>query len=213
MGQRIVIIGNSSSARECYWAVRDMLGDAFLFKGFLAFEGFAGQLRELAEYELGPDENFTPEPDDMFIIGIGKPTLRHKAYVKWKEKGARFLNLIHPLSCIPPATQLGEANIITQACYFSCNVTIGNANYFNGNVVLGHDVTIGEANFFGAFSLVMGDARIGSQNSFGVRSTVLPSATIGDNNTIAPGAFIYKGCRDGRLMAGNPALDITGECI
>lgn len=206
MTQRIVIIGNSSSARECYWAARDMLGDVFHFKGFLAFEGFAGKLRELAEYELGTDESFTPAPGDTFIIGIGKPALRHKAYAKWKARGARFLNLIHPWSYIPPITQLGEANIIAQACHFSCNVTIGNANYFNGNVVLGHDVHIGEANFFGAFSLVLGDARIGSQNAFGVRSTVLPSATIGEGNTIAPGAFIYKGCGDGCLMAGNPAL-------
>jgi len=41
----------------------------------------------------------------------------------------------------------------------------------------------------------------------------LSGAKIGNDNTIAPGAFVYKGCRDNRLLAGNPALDITGEHI
>jgi acetyltransferase-like isoleucine patch superfamily enzyme len=41
----------------------------------------------------------------------------------------------------------------------------------------------------------------------------LAKAKIGNNNVIAPGAFVYKGCRDGCLMAGNPALDVSGERI
>ncbi|CAK7027855.1 MAG: hypothetical protein DELT_02652 [Desulfovibrio sp.] len=209
MGRQVVIIGNSGAARECYWNARDVLGDAFSFRGFLSFEGFSGKLKELANLEMGYDDSYTPGPEDDFIIGIGNPALRAKAYAKWKERGARFLTLIHPFSFIPPDTIMGEANIITCACHFSCNVAIGNANYFNGNVVLGHDVSVGDANFFGAFSLVMGGVEVGSRNAFGVRSAALPSAKMGDDNTVAPGAFVYKGCGNGRLMAGNPALDVS----
>lgn len=208
MGRQVVIIGNSGAARECYWSTRDVLGDAFSFRGFLSFEGFPSKLKELAGLEIGDDDGYTPGPDDEFVIGIGKPALRAKAYAKWKERGARFLTLIHPFSFIPPNTVMGDANIITCACHFSCNVTLGNANYCNGNVVLGHDVRVGDANFFGAFSLVMGGAEIGSRNAFGIRSAVLPEGRIGDDNTVAPGAFVYKGCGNGCLMAGNPALNV-----
>lgn len=210
MARQVVIIGNSGAARECYWNARAMLGDCFSFRGFLAFEGFSGQLKELSALEVGHDDSYTPASTDEFVIGIGNPALRAKAYAKWKERGAHFLNLVHPFSFIPPDTVMGEANIITCACHFSCNVTIGNANYFNGNVVLGHDVCVGDANFFGPFSLAMGGVTIGSRNAFGIRSAVLPEATIGDENTLAPGAFVYKGCGTGRLMAGNPALDMRG---
>jgi Acyl-[acyl carrier protein]--UDP-N-acetylglucosamine O-acyltransferase len=211
MPRQVVIIGNSGAARECYWNARDMMGDAFRFKGFLAFEGFSGNLKELSGLEIGDDDGYSPAADDEFIIGIGKPALRATAYAKWKERGARFLTLIHPFSFIPPDTVMGEGNIITCACHFSRNVTLGNANYCNGNVVMGHDVRVGDANFFGAFSLIMGEVAIGSQNGFGIRAAVLPGATIGDGNTIAPGAYVYKGCGSGRLLAGNPALDVRGE--
>ena len=211
MAQNLIIIGNSGAARECYWSARDMLGDAFNFRGFLSFEGFPGQLKGLSPLEIGNDDGYSPRPDDVFVIGIGKPELRAKAYGKWKARGARFLTLIHPFSFIPPDTAMGDANIITCACHFSCDVTIGNANYFNGNVVLGHDARVGDANFFGAFTLIMGQTEIGSRNAFGIRSAVLPGAKMGNDNTVAPGAFIYKGCGNNRLMAGNPALDIQGE--
>jgi carbonic anhydrase/acetyltransferase-like protein (isoleucine patch superfamily) len=58
--------------------------------------------------------------------------------------------------------------------------------------------------------MIMGGAVIGSQNSFGVQAVVLDKAKVGDGNTVAPGAFVYKGCGDGRLMAGNPAVDLRG---
>jgi sugar O-acyltransferase (sialic acid O-acetyltransferase NeuD family) len=208
MARRLVIIGNSGSARECYWTARDMLGDAFSFRGFLSFEGFSGDLKELAGLEIGNDDGYRPGPGDEFVIGIGKPALRAKAYAKWKERGARFISLIHPGSFMPREISMGEGNIIGRACFFSCNVTLGNANYCNGGVAIGHDVCVGDANLFGPSSMIMGGALIGSQNSFGVRAVVLDRAKVGDGNTVAPGAFVYKGCGNGRLMAGNPALDV-----
>jgi acetyltransferase-like isoleucine patch superfamily enzyme len=205
----VLILGNSSAARECYWLARETWGDAFRFKGFLAFEGFRGELRELAGLELGSDENFTPEPEDALIIGIGSPALRLKAFQKWKTKGARFLTLLHPSVILTGEVTLGEANIFSRDSVVSCNAALGSANYLNGGVVIGHDARIGDGNFWGPLSLVLGEARIGSGNSFGACSVVLEHARIGDGNTIAPGAFIYKGCGNGRLMAGNPALDMN----
>jgi len=208
MEQNLVIIGNSSAARECYWLAHVILGDALRFKGFLAFENCKGNLGKLANLELGNDDDYACAPDDVFVLGIGSPDLRLKAFAKWKERGARFINLIHPITHIPDDTEMGEANIVTHGCHFSCDVRLGNANYLNGSVVLGHDVVVGDGNFFGLFSIVLGKAVIGSGNSFGVHSSVLAKAKIGNNNIIAPGAFIYKGCRDGCLMAGNPAMNI-----
>jgi acetyltransferase-like isoleucine patch superfamily enzyme len=208
MAQHLVIIGNSGSARECYWSARDTLGDAFSFRGFLSFEGFPGTLKELSGLEIGNDDSYRLRTGEALVIGIGSPELRAKAYAKWKTRGARFINLVHPGCFMPHEINLGEGNIVGRACFFSCNVTAGNANYFNGGVAVGHDVCVGDANLFGPSSMIMGGARIGSQNSFGVRAVVLDRAKVDDGNTVAPGTFVYKGCGNGRLMAGNPALDI-----
>jgi NDP-sugar pyrophosphorylase family protein len=205
-----VILGNAGAARECFWLLRDVMKerDDVFFKGFLAFEGYAGKLRELADLALGPDDAYIFAPDDVFIIGIGLPALRLKAFHKWKDRGARFMNLTHPTVRRVAEADAGEGNVLAHNCHISCNVTLGNANYLNGSVVVGHDSRIGDGNFFGPFAVVLGDAAIGSGNSFGVHSVVLAGARIGNGNTIAPGAYVYKGCGDNRVLAGNPALNV-----
>lgn len=210
VSKNLVIIGNSGAARECYWLARDCVkaGQDMVFKGFLAFEGHVGNLAELSSFLLGNDDAYISEPDDVFAIGIGQPALRCKAYAKWKKKGAEFINLIHPTVPIIGDVRLGEGNIIACASYISCNSTLGNANYLNGSVVVGHDVIIGDCNFFGTFSLILGGARVGDRNSFAIHSAAMPGAHVGNDNTILPATYIYKGCRDGKVMAGNPAVNI-----
>ncbi|MDR0827316.1 MAG: transferase [Desulfovibrio sp.] len=210
MKDRVIIIGNAGAARECYWMLREILPkrEDLVFGGFLAFEGFAGNLSDLAHFSLGSDDDYLSSPQDVFIIGIGLPALRLNAYHKWKERGGRFINLVHPTVIIRENAVVGEGNIFTKDTFVSCDVKIGHANYLNGTVIVGHDARIGDGNFFGTFSIILADACIGSGNSLGVHATVLPKAKIGDDNIIAPGAYVYKGCGDNCVMAGNPALKI-----
>lgn len=209
----VVMIGNSGAGRECYWLLQDVMkaDSAVSFKGFLSFEGFAGDLKELSAHALGSDDAYSIQPNDVFVIAIGDPHLRLKAYAKWKARGAQFFTLIHPSATINETAAVGEANIFTRDCYISCNVSIGNANFFNGQVSVGHDCSIGDANFFGPYSLLLSNNRIASCNLLGARSVLLPGAKIGNGNTLAAGAYVYKGCRDNCVMAGNPAQDMSGE--
>ncbi|GHU19191.1 hypothetical protein FACS189475_05970 [Betaproteobacteria bacterium] len=211
MTRNVVIIGNSGAARECYWLLREVMKNQedLVFKGFLAFERFEGNLSKLSGFSLGSDDDYSPEPGDVFIIGIGQPSLRLKVFHKWKAKGASFMTLMHPnVVLVGDDVLLGEGNILAAGCYLSCDVLLGNANYLNGSVVIGHDVQMGDGNFFGPFSIVLGNTRIGSGNNFGTHSVILPEARIGSNNTIVPGAYVYKGCGDNRTMSGNPAQDL-----
>jgi acetyltransferase-like isoleucine patch superfamily enzyme len=206
----VVIIGNAGAARECYWLLRDVMQEQknLSFKGFLAFEGHNGDLRELRGMELGFDDQYAPGNDDVFLIGIGMPALRLKAFHKWKEKGVRFMNLVHPSVRLVGEVALGEANILAHHCHISCNASLVDANYLNGSVVVGHDTRIGSGNFFAPFCMALGDVSIGDGNAFGLHSAALAGAKIGHNNRIAPGAYVYKGCGDNRVLAGNPALDM-----
>lgn len=210
--RQVVIIGNSGAARECYWLLEQVRQkeDDLAFKGFLSFEGFPHQLHELAQLEMGVDEDYAYSPEDVFVLGLGAPPLRARAYAKWKERGARFINLIHPDVFIPPSSRLGEANVIAWSNFISCNVTLGNVNYLNTNVTLGHDVVLGDANFIGSFSIVQGHARLGSRNRLASQSVILASVEIGDDNILAPGTVMYKGCAHKVILAGNPAFVMDG---
>ncbi len=211
MQRNVVIIGNAGAARECRWILEEAgKQDASLaFKGYLAFEGYAGDLREQAQCSLDNDDDYCPEAGDVFVIGIGDPGLRQRAFAKWKARGASFLNLIHPYTSIHASVRMGEANIIACACFLAPGVDLGNANYLNGDNTFGHDCRVGDANFFGPGAMLLGNVTVGNANAFGVRSVVLAKARVGDGNVLAPGAYVYKGCRDGKTMTGNPALDVS----
>lgn len=206
--RHVVIIGNSGAARECYWLLQDTArAEANLrFKGFLAFEGFKGDLCELAPWEMGTDDNYHAEQGDVFVIGIADPVCRSRAFQKWKARGGRFINVVHPTVRFVGPHRMGEANILAHNCHISCNAVLGDANYLNGSVVLGHDARVGDGNFMAPFTQILGGASVGDGNRFGINSVALAGAKIGSNNTIAPGAYIYKGCGDNQMLAGNPAL-------
>ena len=211
---RVFIIGNSGAARECYWLLDDMrkseavLERSITFGGFLSWRDFPGNLKGLSHLERGDAEAFAPQPKDAFVIGIGSPALRQEIYTLMKARGGEFFTLCHPLAAINPHARIGEANIFQRNSTVFCDALLGNANYLNGAVNLSHDAVVGDYNFFGPFSLVLGEARVGSGNSFAARCTLLPKARIGDGNILAPGCVVYKGCKDGCRLAGNPAVNL-----
>lgn len=208
--KNIIILGNSGSARECYVNLKAMISvnNSLKFKGFLSFEGYEADLKNLSKYFLGSDDDYTYDDNDYVIIGLGNPNLREKAYKKLKAKNVKFINLIHPKANLDETFEIGEANIITTDCFFSCNTRIGNGNYFNGFTNAGHDVQIGDFNFFGPHVHFLGNSVIGNKNSIGTMSVILPNAKIGNSNKIAPLSAIYKGCKDNCYMLGNPALKV-----
>lgn len=213
--QHIIIIGNSGAAHECHqlftdcWWHSPSFRFSTMFKGFLSYKGYVGNLGELSFLALGDMDTYELQPHDRFIIGIGNPALRCEIYTAMKKRGASFLNLISPWSYIPGDFKMGEGNIINSSCNFSCGSVIGNANYFNGGVRLGHDVHIGNFNFFGPSTTVLGGANVGDGNIIAVQSTLLERSHIGDHNHLHPASVIFKGCGNDCRMAGNPALKMA----
>lgn len=205
----IVFLGNSGAARECYWILRlcqEHDPGTPPFKGFLAWHGFPDNLHELSCYSLGNSDTYSLEPEDRFVIALGKPSLRRAAYAWLKERGARFHTLIHPNVYICPSATYGEASIFTGGCAILANVSIGNCNYFNGSITAGHDSVIGDFNVFNLCTHLFGNVRIGNGNLTSPQTLLLQNSRIGSCNTFAPASVVYRGCGDYCHMAGNPAL-------
>ncbi len=208
--KRIVIVGNSGFARECYIMLRHIMGadPGISFRGFLSFEGYEADLKELAPYFLGIDDDYAFAGDEYAVIAIGKPELRKRAFEKLTARDVALFTLIHPHSYVDPSTQIGVGSIIGYNTYVSCNCTIGNGNVLNGLIHIGHDSSMRDFNFVAPGVQILGCVSIGSQNSIGATSVILPHAKIGNNNIIAPLSSIYKGCKSNCYMAGNPAVKI-----
>lgn len=212
--ERVVIIGNSGAARECYWLLQDMLAaDARLrnrlsFGGFVAWRGYPPNLCELTSFQLGSEQEYQPREEDRLVIGIGDPALRAAVLRYYQECSCSFLNLVHPKAYVCPSAVMGVANIIQRDSTIYCNARIGNGNYLNGAVNIAHDAVIGDCNFLGPYSMVLGGASIGDGNHLGPRTLILEKQRAGSHNLCAPDSVLYKGCGDHCRMAGSPAIKI-----
>ena len=206
--KHIVIVGNSGFARECHIMLRQMmLADPALdFRGFLSFEDYEADLKDLAPLFLGNDDDYAFTPEEPVVIGIGDPDLRKKAHEKLMARGCSFFTLVHPTSYIDASASLGEGNIFGSRCHVTSNCAIGNANVFNGLVHIGHDAVIGDYNFVAPNVQILGDVRMGDLNTIGATCVLLPHCRIGCGNILAPLSAMYKGCGDFTYMSGNPAI-------
>lgn len=208
--KNILIVGNSGFARECFLTLREMkkAGSDIAIQGFLSFEGYKGNLKELESFFLGTDDDYSFAQNEFAVIGIGDPALRHKAYTKLKGKGVSFFTLKHPTAFIDQSSTFGEGNIFGARSYVTCNCSIGAGNVFNGPIHIGHDTTIGDCNFIGPGAQILGAVTMGSRNSVGALSVLLPRCRVGNDNIIGPLSAVYKGCRNNVYMLGNPAVKI-----
>jgi len=210
----IHIIGNSGAAKECYWIVQELFDRDFNFKnshkfmGFFSWDNYSGNLGELYYMEKKDLNNYDISPDDIFIIGIGNTRLRKDVFTIMKKRGARFMNLVHPLANICPSASIGEGNIFQRHSSIYANAVCGNANYFNGYVNISHDAIIGNYNFFAPYSISLGNSFVGNLNQIGPHSVILNNAKLGNENIISPGSVVYKGCKNNCRMIGNPAFCI-----
>lgn len=213
--KRIFIVGGDGFARECLNVLIGIsgYGSDIHFAGFLGHQGYGDKTdyKDCASSYKGDVSEYHFEDNDFCIIGAGYPELRKKIYDDLNKMGVQFYNLIGAGCILPESAIIGEGNIFVPPFMGSVNMSIGNGNVFNCDVIIGHDAVIGDFNFFGPRSVSLGNTHIGNMNSIGVSSVLMAKSAIGNHNKIAPLSCLYKGCKDGRYMIGNPALDVSGK--
>ncbi len=208
--KNIIIVGTSGAARESLMGLKMMngFGVDFTFKGFLSFNNYLGDLKNLSHMLLGDDSTYKYDDNDYVVLGLGSPSKRREIFTHLKAKGVKFFNVIHNRAQIAEGVKIGEGNIIGNDSFLSCDAEIGDGNFLNGNILVAHDVKIGNFNFFAPNTHLLGNVSVGDANTFGTFSVALPNAKIGDENIISPGTYLYKGCKNKSYYAGNPALKV-----
>lgn len=140
-------------------------------------------------------------------IAIGSPNVVKSVFEKIESPKIYFPNLIAPSTIFLDRKNitLGRGNIICSQCLFSCHVSIGDFNIFNGYIPLGHDTTIGNFNVIMPSVNISGAIRIGNGNFIGVQSVLLQRIKIGNNVRIGANSVVIRNTKDGHLYMGNPA--------
>ena len=197
----LIIVGTGAVAAEVTSFIEGTNyfynGESIKIKGYLEFEEYR-YLHEEYKYTapiLGDLNYYNIQEDDYFIVANANVTLRTKFVGILKNKGAKFINLIHPTAIISKTAQIGVGNILSPGCQIGPKAIVGDFNIMTSYSCISHDCKIGDFNSFST-CIVCGHAVIGNNNSFYIRSTVVPNVTIGNNCIIQAGMVVDKNSPD-----------------
>ena len=141
------------------------------------------------------------------VFAIGSSKILSKLTSSITNPLLDFPNIISPDTIFIDENKVtfGKGNVIFMSSLISCNVKIGDFNFFNSMNTIGHDVIIGNCNVFMPSTRISGQVTIGDENIFGVSSTVIQNVQIGNRTTVGANSLIIRKTKDDMTYMGCPA--------
>ena len=206
----IVIIGSGGFASEvkCLIDIINQKKRQWNFLGF--FDDWNKQkVDEIIDgYKvIGTTDDLNNTDKEFFaVIAIGNPLHIKEAAGKIHNPLIKFANLIHPSVETDKTLNMGCGNIICFGSFISCNVKIGNFNFFNTMCAVGHDTRIGSFNLFNPRAQISGSVSIGDLNFWGMNASIMQGKKVGNNNKIGASSFVIRNIKDNEFIFGIPAV-------
>lgn len=197
----IVIFGTGAVAAEITSQLEDSdwgINAGVRIKGYVASDGVG--LIHWKEYKykapyLGEFSDYKIEKDDYFVLALGNYKVKRIIVGEIKDRGGKFITLIHPTAIVANTAIIGEGNILDPFTIIGPNVKLGDFNLLTSQSIISHDSIVGNFNFF-ATSLLCGYNHVGDDNFFGIRATTQPEISIGNRNVIQAGMIVDKNLED-----------------
>jgi sugar O-acyltransferase (sialic acid O-acetyltransferase NeuD family) len=207
---RLIIVGGGSFGRELFSWVSDLIqnGAEYSLVGFLD-----NNLESLEGYNypipiLGTIENYTPQADDLFILGISDPRDKEKIVDNLEAKGAKFISLIHPTAIVAKNVLVGKGSILCPRVVVSCDATIGNFVSINIAATIGHDAKVADYCTINCHSDIMGFSVLKKGAFLGSHAAILPSSEIGEYAKVGAGSVVLRKVQPNVSVMGVPAREI-----
>ena len=130
-------------------------------------------------------------------IGYSKMNkLREDFYKKFKLKGFKMANFIHPKAS-NFSKKIGDNNFIMENVSLNPFTKIGNNNIFWSGNIIGHHCNIGSNNFFSGNSTISGKCKVKNNNFFGVNTSTRDEIIVGNECFVDANQHIAKNLNDG----------------
>ena len=210
--KHLVIIGAGELGRELYWHAQESKGynTEFDIKGYIddnympASERYAHLQKPL----ISSIDDYSIQPDDVFICAVGSVNGRETTVNKIKAKDGVFINLINRTSLIQGNVTIGEGVFIGPYTVIGDSVIIGNHVMLNTHTSIGHDAVLGDYTCAMSFVDITGCCQIGRKVFLASGCRMTPSSKIGDGAYVGIGSVVLRRVKPGGKVFGNPARPV-----
>ena len=194
--KNLIIIGSGAAGQEIFsWASPHFSAMGYDFKGFVD---------DYCSNAFSKITDYVPKENDVFICSIGSSLGRVKCSDCLREKGAEFINLIHPSAIVlSPLTSTGI--VIAPFVYVSNNVHLGDYVFINVSATVGHNAAIGKGSIICAHADLTGYVVVGENVLIGSHACVIPGKHIGDFAVVGAGSAVMRNVSQGSTVIGVPA--------
>lgn len=153
-------------------------------------------------------ETYYPTDNDVFICSYPDIYKREKSIQIIKDRGGKFVNIIHPLANISSSVSLGHGVVIGAFTTVSVNVKIADHVMIQDHCNIGHDCTIGTYTHLFVGCTVSGCNIISDKVTLYTRSLIFPNIRIGGSSIVGAASVVMRKVKAGETVMGNPAKKI-----
>jgi sugar O-acyltransferase (sialic acid O-acetyltransferase NeuD family) len=205
----IVIVGAGGFGREVYsWTKDSFFKDQYRIKGFLDDNNKALNSYNLDIGVIGNIDEYMPEKQDRFVIGIGDVKIKKQLIDKLIVKGSKFINLIHPTAVIADTAMIGKGNIIAPFVLISNCAKIDDFVIFNVYSSCGHDAKVGKYSTLSPYASATGFVVLEDEVFLGTHSTVIPGKIIGYKSKVSANSVVMRDVPPNKMVFGVPGKAI-----
>ena len=210
--KNLLIIGARGFGREiCYLATQcPGYGTEYRVKGFLddkkdaldAFEGYPPVINSVEDYLV--------DDDDVFICAVGDVKHKKKYIRIIKDKGGKFISLIHPTANIDMSARIGEGCIVLAYATLGAGSVIGDYVVIMETVIVSHDARVGDYTRIDSNAVCVGGAVIKDEVTIHTSAIINQNIVVERGAVVGAGSFVIRKVKEDTTVFGNPAIKMKG---
>lgn len=206
--KELIIVGAGGFGREAYYIAKaiNTVQKKWIIKGFIDDDLHALDGVKCGINIIGKISNWEPNENEEFAMGIASAAAKKICSHTLEDKGAHFINLIHPLALFNEDATIGRGCVISARSSVGAGTVVGNFVHIAGSMI-GQDAVIGDYSTTTGYANLT-NAYIGEGVFIGSHAVILNKRKVGDYAYVCAGSIVMSNIKAGTKVFGNPAKRI-----
>jgi len=205
----LIIVGAGGLGRKVFVCLRRLnTENQWNIRGFIDDNEHALDGKKCDLGIVGRISDWQPEENQVFVMGISDPHVKHVVSDKLIARGAKFITVVSPDVILGDYVEIGEGSVIMTPYNVESGVQIGKFVTMLGSTIA-LDGKLGDYSTTAGFANLT-YADIGKEVYVGSHAVILDNVKVGDGAFIGVGSIVMKDVPAYAQVFGNPAR-VVGE--